>query len=354
MAPSASFSKSDELMARIRAGLMEKGADAWFETGAQQRFLAGLVDNPADWEQVDRHSRCLVRFRLHAHLHPGGPRSLPAARRHSRASATAAATASCTWKAPTSTAAGSSPRCWSRCGTRGRAPFDVVLTHGFILDEKGEEKMSKSKGNTLSPQELMKTSGADILRLWVASADYSGDIRFGPDGAAGHGRVLSQAPQHAALDARHARALRGAAAAGPCSDAGAGAGHAAPPLRDRRGRAQGLCRVRLQARGGGAVAVHEHGPVRVLLRHPQGRALLRALFQRQAQGGAGDHRADLPLTLRLAGAAAVLHGRGGVAGALPFGGRLGASGDVPARSRSPGATRRWPRNGRPSSGCAAW
>jgi isoleucyl-tRNA synthetase len=56
----------------------------------------------------------------------------------------------------------------------------VVLTHGFILDEKGEEKMSKSRGNTLSPQELMKTSGADILRLCVASSDYSSDIRFGP------------------------------------------------------------------------------------------------------------------------------------------------------------------------------
>jgi len=66
------------------------------------------------------------------------------------------------------------------CGTRGRAPFDIVLTHGFILDEKGEDKMSKSKGNTLSPQELMKTSGADILRLWVASSDYASDIRFGP------------------------------------------------------------------------------------------------------------------------------------------------------------------------------
>ncbi len=57
---------------------------------------------------------------------------------------------------------------------------------------------------------------------------------------------------------------------------------------------QGLRRVRLQARGGHALALHEHGPVRVLLRHPQGRALLRALLQRQAQGGAGDHRADLP------------------------------------------------------------
>jgi isoleucyl-tRNA synthetase len=66
------------------------------------------------------------------------------------------------------------------CGTRGHAPFDVVLTHGFVLDEKGDEKMSKSKGNVLSPQDVMKTSGADILRLWVASADTTGDIRFGP------------------------------------------------------------------------------------------------------------------------------------------------------------------------------
>jgi isoleucyl-tRNA synthetase len=65
-------------------------------------------------------------------------------------------------------------------GTRGRAPFDVVLTHGFILDEKGEDKMSKSKGNVLSPQDVMKNSGADILRLWVASADTTNDIRFGP------------------------------------------------------------------------------------------------------------------------------------------------------------------------------
>jgi len=66
------------------------------------------------------------------------------------------------------------------CGTRGRAPFDIVLTHGFILDEKGDEKMSKSKGNVLSPQDVMRTSGADILRLWVASADTTNDIRFGP------------------------------------------------------------------------------------------------------------------------------------------------------------------------------
>ncbi|WP_353183335.1 isoleucine--tRNA ligase [Bosea sp. (in: a-proteobacteria)] len=64
------------------------------------------------------------------------------------------------------------------CGTRGRAPFDVVLTHGFCLDEKGE-KMSKSKGNVTAPQDVIKDSGADILRLWVAAADYSDDLRIG-------------------------------------------------------------------------------------------------------------------------------------------------------------------------------
>ncbi|MCS6779430.1 MAG: isoleucine--tRNA ligase [Geminicoccaceae bacterium] len=66
------------------------------------------------------------------------------------------------------------------CGTRGRAPYDCVLTHGFVVDAKGE-KMSKSKGNVISPLDLMKTHGADILRLWVVSADYSEDIRIGKE-----------------------------------------------------------------------------------------------------------------------------------------------------------------------------
>ncbi|RDJ22379.1 isoleucine--tRNA ligase [Bosea caraganae] len=66
------------------------------------------------------------------------------------------------------------------CGTRGRAPYDIVLTHGFCLDEKGE-KMSKSKGNVTAPQDVIKESGADILRLWVAAADYSDDLRIGKE-----------------------------------------------------------------------------------------------------------------------------------------------------------------------------
>jgi isoleucyl-tRNA synthetase len=66
------------------------------------------------------------------------------------------------------------------CGTRLRAPFDIVLTHGFTLDEQGR-KMSKSLGNVTLPQKVIGESGADILRLWVASVDYSDDQRIGPE-----------------------------------------------------------------------------------------------------------------------------------------------------------------------------
>lgn len=64
--------------------------------------------------------------------------------------------------------------------TRGRAPFDAVLTHGFVVDGEGR-KMSKSVGNVIYPQEIIKQYGADILRLWVASSDYKADIRISKD-----------------------------------------------------------------------------------------------------------------------------------------------------------------------------
>jgi isoleucyl-tRNA synthetase len=147
--------------------------------GARENLLAGLVDNPAEWEKVtdildvwfdsgSTHTFTLEDAQafpqlagIHRQRDGGTDRVmyLEGSDQH---------------------------RGWFQssllesCGTRGRAPFDVVLTHGFVLDEKGEEKMSKSRGNTLSPQELMKTTGADILRLWVASSDYTSDIRFGP------------------------------------------------------------------------------------------------------------------------------------------------------------------------------
>ena len=66
------------------------------------------------------------------------------------------------------------------CGTRGIAPFDMVLTHGFVLDEHGR-KMSKSLGNTVAPQDVIKNSGADILRMWACASDYADDLRIGPE-----------------------------------------------------------------------------------------------------------------------------------------------------------------------------
>ncbi|MCB1360127.1 MAG: class I tRNA ligase family protein, partial [Rhodobacteraceae bacterium] len=66
------------------------------------------------------------------------------------------------------------------CGTKGRAPYKGVLTHGFTLDEKGM-KMSKSLGNIVAPQEVIDQYGADILRLWVAQTDYTADQRIGPE-----------------------------------------------------------------------------------------------------------------------------------------------------------------------------
>jgi isoleucyl-tRNA synthetase len=70
------------------------------------------------------------------------------------------------------------------CGTRGRAPYDEVLTHGFALDQNGR-KMSKSIGNVVDPLLIIRDNGADILRLWVASTDYFEDVRIGKEVLAG-------------------------------------------------------------------------------------------------------------------------------------------------------------------------
>jgi isoleucyl-tRNA synthetase len=65
-------------------------------------------------------------------------------------------------------------------GTRGRAPYNQVLTHGFVMDEQGR-KMSKSLGNTTAPQDVIKQSGAEVLRLWVSMVDYRYDINIGKE-----------------------------------------------------------------------------------------------------------------------------------------------------------------------------
>ena len=191
-------------------------------------------------------------------------------------------------------------------GTRGRAPYDVVLTHGFCLDEKGQ-KMSKSVGNVTAPQDVIKGAGADILRLWVASSDYSDDLRIGKE-------ILKTFSESYRKMRNTLRWMLGTlahydaeAGGGRQGHARAGTADAAPSERARWHRPQGLRRVRLQARGGGAVAVHEHGAVGVLLRYSQGRALLRGAVEPQAPGGADLRRAHLPLRHRVAGAHPGIH-----------------------------------------------
>ena len=63
------------------------------------------------------------------------------------------------------------------CGTRGKAPFKSILSHGFVVDGKGM-KMSKSMGNVISPEDILKNYGADILRVWASASDYSEDLRI--------------------------------------------------------------------------------------------------------------------------------------------------------------------------------
>jgi isoleucyl-tRNA synthetase len=163
---------------RIADAFEREGADAWFAPYAAARFLGSDYD-PDKYEKIDdvldvwfdsgsTHAFTLddpKHFPALAGIHrlrDGGPDEilyLEGSDQH---------------------------RGWFQssllesCGTRGRAPYDAVLTHGFVLDEKGQ-KMSKSAGNVTAPQTIIKDAGADILRLWVAASDYSDDMRIGPE-----------------------------------------------------------------------------------------------------------------------------------------------------------------------------
>jgi isoleucyl-tRNA synthetase len=163
--------------ARITDAFEQEGADAWYAPGARERFL-GELGNEA-WQKVDDildvwfDSGSTHAFVLEDPVHfpglagirrkkDGGPDTvmyLEGSDQH---------------------------RGWfhssllESCGTRGGAPFDVVLTHGFVLDENGR-KMSKSLGNVTAPQDVMKQSGADILRMWVCASDYADDLRIGKE-----------------------------------------------------------------------------------------------------------------------------------------------------------------------------
>jgi isoleucyl-tRNA synthetase len=165
--PRAGFAGSTELIERIFSAFRAEGADAWFKPGAKKRFLEGLVENPDDWDKVDDildvwfDSGSTHAFVLEKRVDLGWPASLylEGSDQH---------------------------RGWFQssllesCGTRGRAPYDAVVTHGFVVDEDGR-KMSKSLGNVVAPQDVIRQSGAEILRLWAMSSDYAEDLRIGPD-----------------------------------------------------------------------------------------------------------------------------------------------------------------------------
>ena len=177
--PGPSFANNEKLIERIEAAFAEKGADVWFEDGAKERFLDGLVDDPTQWERVrDVLDVWFDSGSTHAFVleDPVAFTGLAGIKRHKDGG-----------KDTVMYLEGSDQhRGWfhssllESCGTRGFAPYDAVLTHGFVLDEKGQ-KMSKSLGNVTAPQDVMEKSGADILRLWVAASDYSDDLRIGPD-----------------------------------------------------------------------------------------------------------------------------------------------------------------------------
>ena len=151
------------VLQRIVEAVEAEGADAWFES-PPARFLAGDYD-PDDYDQVTDI--------LDVWFDSGSSHSF-----------TLEAREDLQWPASLYLEGSDQHRGWfhssllESCGTRGRAPYEAVLTHGFVLDEQGR-KMSKSLGNVTAPQEVIAKYGADILRLWVVASDYSEDLRIG-------------------------------------------------------------------------------------------------------------------------------------------------------------------------------
>lgn len=155
--------KDEAVNARIVEAFEKEGADAWFAEGARERFLGSRANEP--WKQVmDILDVWFDSGSTHVFTLEDRP--------------------DMKWPADVYLEGSDQHRGWfhssllESCGTRGRAPYKAVVTHGFTMDEEGR-KMSKSLGNTVVPQDVMKQSGADILRLWVMTTDYWEDQRLG-------------------------------------------------------------------------------------------------------------------------------------------------------------------------------
>jgi isoleucyl-tRNA synthetase len=173
----AEILQDKQVNARIAEAFAQEGADAWYAPGARERFLGSLANE--NWQKVDDildvwfDSGSTHAFVLEDPKHfpglAGIERKIDGGR-----------------DTVMYLEGSDQHRGWfhssllESCGTRGRAPYDVVLTHGFVLDENGR-KMSKSLGNVVAPQDVIKQSGADILRMWVCASDTADDLRIGPE-----------------------------------------------------------------------------------------------------------------------------------------------------------------------------
>ncbi|MGZ5865005.1 MAG: isoleucine--tRNA ligase [Xanthobacteraceae bacterium] len=169
--------RDESVNKRIAEAFEKEGADAWYANGARERFLGALANE--NWQKVDDildvwfDSGSTHAFVLEDPIHFPSLAGIKRVRDGG--------------KDTVMYLEGSDQhRGWfhssliESCGTRGRAPYEVVLTHGFVLDEDGR-KMSKSLGNVVAPQDVIKQAGADILRMWVCASDYADDLRIGPE-----------------------------------------------------------------------------------------------------------------------------------------------------------------------------
>ncbi|MBW6420885.1 isoleucine--tRNA ligase [Rhizobium sp. XQZ8] len=156
--------KDEAVNQRILDAFDAEGADAWFAEGAKERFLGNEHDG-SKWMQV--------MDILDVWFDSGSTHTFTLEDRPDLK-----------WPADVYLEGSDQHRGWfhssllESAATRGRAPYDTVVTHGFTMDEKGQ-KMSKSLGNVVAPQDVMKDAGADILRLWVMTTDYWEDQRLG-------------------------------------------------------------------------------------------------------------------------------------------------------------------------------
>jgi len=157
--------RDQDVIDRIAAAFEEGGADRWYNTPASE-FL-GPDRDPARFEQI--------MDIVDVWFESGSTHGFVLEER-----------ADLKWPADLYLEGSDQHRGWfhssllESCGTRGRAPFNQVLTHGFVLDEQGR-KMSKSLGNIVAPQDVVAQNGADILRLWVVNSDFTADLGLGPE-----------------------------------------------------------------------------------------------------------------------------------------------------------------------------